>query len=122
MYFISSSVEYQEINISSTSFFPNLIKFKYQEHAGNDRLGFVCEEDFADKKKPVQREEAITKLQGEFATNMVIQAFSDVMHQEIDVLTVHGVRRFLIKNTHFVNEKNSIVQKVFHLYRTYYRI
>ncbi|XP_068717175.1 uncharacterized protein [Montipora capricornis] len=61
-----------------------------QQHAGNDRLGFVCEEDFIDKKKPVQWEEAITKLRGEFATNMVIQAFSDVMHQEIVVLTVHG--------------------------------
>ena len=45
-----------------------------QQHAGNDRLGFVCEEDFADKKKPVQWEEAIKKLRGEFANNLVIHA------------------------------------------------
>ena len=46
------------------------------------------------RKKPVQWEEAIKKLRGEFAANLVIQAFSDVMHQEVVVLTVHGVRRF----------------------------
>ena len=56
----------------------------------------MCEEDFADKKKPVQWEEAIKKLRGEFANNLVIQAFSDVMHQEVVVLTVHGVRGFVI--------------------------
>ena len=53
----------------------------------------MCEEDFADKKKPVQWEEAIKKLRGEFANNLVIQAFSDVMHQEVVVLTVHSCTR-----------------------------
>ena len=66
--------------------------YNIQQHAGNDRLGFICEEDFADKIKPLQWEEAIKKLRGEYATNLVIQAFSDVMHQEVVVLTVHGVR------------------------------
>ena len=56
----------------------------------------MCEEDFPDKKKPVQWEEAIKKLRGEFANKLVIQAFSDVMHQEVVVLTVHGVRGFVI--------------------------
>ena len=56
----------------------------------------MCKEDFADKKKPIQWEEAIKILRGEFANNLVIQAFLDVMHQEVVVLTVHGVRGFVI--------------------------
>ena len=56
----------------------------------------MCEEDFSDKKKPVQWEEAIKKLRGEVANNLVIQAFSDVMHQEVVIPTVHGVRGFVI--------------------------
>ena len=56
----------------------------------------MCKGDFADKKKPIQWEEAIKILRGEFANNLVIQAFLDVMHQEVVVLTVHGVRGFVI--------------------------
>lgn len=56
----------------------------------------MCKEDFADKKKPIQWEEAIKILRGKFANNLVIQAFLDVMHQEVVVLTVHGVRGFVI--------------------------
>ena len=56
----------------------------------------MCKEDFADKKKPIQWEEAIKILRGEFANNLVIQAFLDAMHQEVVVLTVHGVRGFVI--------------------------
>lgn len=56
----------------------------------------MCKEDFGDKKKPIQWEEAIKILQSEFTNNLVIQAFLDVMYQEVVVLTVHRLRGFVI--------------------------
>jgi len=51
-------------------------------------------------------------LRGEYATNLVIQAFSDVMHQEVVVVTVHGVRRFLIININKIIIVNERVAKI----------
>ena len=56
-------------------------------------MDFLCEEDFHDKKKPLDWNAALQKLRGEYANDMIITAFVEVTHYEVIIVTVRKVRK-----------------------------
>ncbi|KAK3741499.1 hypothetical protein QZH41_002968 [Actinostola sp. cb2023] len=61
-----------------------------KDHDGNDRMGFVCQLDVGDVDLPSTWLEVLDLLKENFATSMIIRALSEVLHQKIVIITVHG--------------------------------
>lgn len=58
---------------------------------GNDKLDFICDEDFEDREHPETWKKMLDKLKQEFATDVVIQAFCDMLNYEFLIVTVGKV-------------------------------
>ena len=63
-----------------------------QYDSGDGKFDFLCEEDFHDKIKPPTWDAALQKLKGEYANDMIITAFVEVMHYA--VISTQGKEEF----------------------------
>ena len=65
-------------------------------HSGDDKFYFLCEEDFHDKTIPSTWDATLFKLRGEFANDMVITPFVEVLHYELIIVTVCKVGKSFV--------------------------
>lgn len=66
---------------------------------GNDKLDFLCNEDFSSSVRPDTWLQALEELWKEYATDVVIQATAEVLHNyELIILTARKVRVIIENN------------------------